>query len=208
MKLRIAFEISLIFLVLFFPGLGLSQREPGAFSPDLVRLGLYVFPGLALIGFFLLQAENRPFRPSLKAGPRDLLAALLCLAALCLIALGFQALSRLAPELPSPPLLVKPSGAFSWFVLVLFYLASGYLEEGYFRIYLEARLGRAGCGPLARLLLSSCLFALCHLYQGLPGFCNAFVSGIFLLFFYRKTRLPHGLALGHGLYNILAYVLS
>jgi hypothetical protein len=26
--------------------------------------------------------------------------------------------------------------------------------------------------------------------------------------FYRKTRSPHGLALGHGLYNILAYVVS
>jgi membrane protease YdiL (CAAX protease family) len=57
-------------------------------------------------------------------------------------------------------------------------------------------------------LISSGLFTLCHLYQGPLGLCNALAAGIFLLLFYRKTRLPLGLALGHGLYNVLAYVLG
>ncbi|MDR0388955.1 MAG: CPBP family intramembrane metalloprotease [Spirochaetaceae bacterium] len=117
-------------------------------------------------------------------------------------------LSSLAPGLPSPPGLEKPQDAFSWSVLVLFYLASAYLEETYFRIYLEAALQKAKWASPARLLLSTGLFTLCHLYQGPLGLCNALIAGIFLLLFYRKTQSPHGLALGHGLYNVLAYVLQ
>jgi membrane protease YdiL (CAAX protease family) len=203
-------EIPLVFLILFFPGLFPQGGAQGVFSARgaLIRLGLHTLPGLALIGFFLLKAENRPYRPSLKARPRDLATALLCLAFLCLIALAFKALSLVAPELPSPPGLVKPDSALSWTVLVLFYFASAYLEEAYFRVYLETALQRVKMAPLARLLISAGLFTLCHLYQGPLGLANALAAGIFLLLFYRKTRSPHGLALGHGLYNVLAYILA
>jgi membrane protease YdiL (CAAX protease family) len=201
-------EILFIFLILFSSGMVQSSpgssgeiSAPDAFlpGPALARLCLFILPGLILVGFFLLKKENRPYRPSLRIRPACPVLALICLASLSLIALGFTLLSRVVPGLPSPPVLARPSDSFSWFVLVLFYLASACLEETYFRVYLETRLSRAKLGPLARLVLSSGLFALCHRYQGDLGLCNAFVSGVFLLLFYRKTRSPCGIVLGPGL---------
>jgi hypothetical protein len=123
------------------------------------------------------------------------------------MALALRLLSRLAP-FPGPPELAKPQDPLSWCLLILFCLATGYLEEGYFRIYLEAHLAAGGFGNRARLLISCALFSLCHLYQGPLGLCNAALAGLFLLALYRKTGAPHGIALGHGCYNILAYALS
>jgi membrane protease YdiL (CAAX protease family) len=138
---------------------------------------------------------------------RDLITALFSFSGLTLIALALRLLSRLTP-LPGPPELTKPQEPLSWCLLIIFCLASGYLEEGYFRVYIEARLRAGGFGNRTRLLISCGLFTLCHLYQGPVGLCNAALAGLFLLLLYRKTGAPHGLALGHGCYNILVYVLS
>jgi membrane protease YdiL (CAAX protease family) len=124
------------------------------------------------------------------------------------MALGVRVLSFFAPFLPAPPVLVRPSGLGGWLVLGVFCLGTGYLEEGYFRVYLETRLSAGGLTPLPRLAIACGLFTLCHLYQGPVGLCNAALAGLFLLLVYRKTGTLHGLALGHGCYNILVYAFG
>jgi membrane protease YdiL (CAAX protease family) len=52
------------------------------------------------------------------------------------------------------------------------------------------------------------IFGLCHAYEGPWGFANALLAGAFLSLIYIKTASFHGVALSHGLYNILVYLYT
>jgi membrane protease YdiL (CAAX protease family) len=92
--------------------------------------------------------------------------------------------------------------------MILSNLSAGYLEETYFRFYLFKRLGEAGAGPVKAALVSSLLFALCHLYEGPLGALNAFAAGLLLFYIFARSRSLHGIAWAHGGYNIFVYILA
>jgi len=100
------------------------------------------------------------------------------------------------------PFPVEPApGLFTGVTVVLSFLASAYLEESYFRVYLTARL--PGGQTWRASLFGSFLFALCHLYEGPWGAANAFCSGLFLCRLYCRRPHLHGLACAHAAYNLL-----
>jgi membrane protease YdiL (CAAX protease family) len=183
------------------------------FSPaeELVQVFTYTIPALALI-WYLLVSSSRPALSLARPRCRDLGTVMVALPALlalgALVSLLAVPLEPLLPFPVSAPEIVGPQGPAAFLAMILSCLGVGYLEESYFRLYLSARLKAGGLAPAKALLVSSLLFALCHLYEGPLGALNAFLAGLLLFFIFTRSQSVHGLAWAHGAYNIIAYVMS
>ncbi|MDR1443634.1 MAG: CPBP family intramembrane metalloprotease, partial [Treponema sp.] len=92
--------------------------------------------------------------------------------------------------------------------LVFSCVSTGYLEEGYFRYYLEEKTGELGLGPRAFLLISVVLFSFCHVYEGPWGTMNSVLAAVILALIYIRFHSLHGIALAHGFYNLVVYLSS
>ena len=88
-------------------------------------------------------------------------------------------------------------------------IATGYLEEGFFRGYLYEQTRMLGLSKLPSVIGISLLFGLGHFYQGIPGVITTTAMGALLLTFRIccKTSV-HPLAIGHGLYNFSVFVFA
>jgi membrane protease YdiL (CAAX protease family) len=117
-------------------------------------------------------------------------------------------LGTLLPDPVAAPEIGFPRGPAAFAAMALSCLATGYLEETYFRFYLFKRLAEGGAGPAQSALVSSLLFALCHLYEGPLGALNAFAAGLLLFYIFARRRSLHGIAWAHGGYNIFVYVMA
>jgi membrane protease YdiL (CAAX protease family) len=174
-----------------------------------MRIFSYDLPSLALIWYLLLRSKN-PILPSAALYPirRDFLTVLFALPGL--IALG-ALVSLIGSFFPSPiavPAVEAPQGLAAVPVMILSCLSTGYLEESYFRIYLFTRFRENGVSPAKGMVVSSLLFALCHVYEGPMGALNAFLAGLLLFFIFTRRQTIHGLAWAHGGYNIFVYALA
>ncbi|MDR3162117.1 MAG: CPBP family intramembrane metalloprotease [Spirochaetaceae bacterium] len=199
-------ESLILFGVLFLPGIG---PGPGGVIPfsvnrELSRIFVYNIPAFALIWYLLgLTGGRRLPRPGLK----DLSAAAIALPGL--LAIGYcvsltgSFLADLVPAIQVDP----PGDALQWVLTAVSSLTTGYLEESYFRFYLLTRLTQGGIPPRRALLISTALFALCHIYEGFPGVLNALLAGLFLAGLFLKKPSLHSLAWAHGAYNMTVYLV-
>jgi membrane protease YdiL (CAAX protease family) len=199
-------ESLILFGVLFLPGIGPGPGGtlPFSVNRELSRIFVYNLPAFALIWYLLgLSGGLSLPRPCRK----DLSAAAIALPGL--LAIGF-CVSLIGPLLEglAPALRVEgPRGAFQWVLTAASSLATGYLEESYFRFYLLTRLTRRGFRPGRALFVSTALFTLCHIYEGIGGALNALLAGLFLGWVFLKKSSLHGLAWTHGAYNVTVYLL-
>jgi membrane protease YdiL (CAAX protease family) len=114
----------------------------------------------------------------------------------------------LFPAPAAAPAIGFPRGPAAFAVMILSSLSVGYLEETYFRFYLFRRLAECGAGLSEAALVSSALFALCHVYEGPLGTLNAFAAGLLLFYIFARRRSLHGIAWAHGGYNIFVYSMA
>jgi membrane protease YdiL (CAAX protease family) len=189
--------------------------DPGAgvfsFSicQELGRIAAHDLPSLALVWHLLLRGA-RPFPPF--PGPwlrrRDLVTALFTLPLLVAVGALVSLPGALLPDPVAAPGIGFPQGPAAVAVMILSSLSVGYVEESYFRFYLFRRFAEGGAGPVKAALVSSLLFALCHLYEGPLGAVNAFAAGLLLFYIFTRRRSLHGVALAHGGYNIFVYIMA
>ncbi len=229
-------EALILYLVLYAPALFTGIVPCGTLSfsveRELVRVFAYNIPSLALICYLLLKGNSFKSRdPSVlqfsktgafsPAGIARIVRGsaftfILSLAGLFAIAALTAALRALweygfgSGANSVSVVLETPTTVAGWFVLCLSCLATGYCEEGFFRLYLSDRLRDLGFYPA--MLVSSAAFAYCHVYEGFFGVLNALSAGLFLFFLFAKrggnpTAL-HGLAFAHGAYNALVYAAA
>jgi membrane protease YdiL (CAAX protease family) len=186
----------LLFLVIFF-------APAAASSPfaDITRTLLFRAPAFLLI--VRLADKPLPLIPHI----RDLICGLAGFCALAAAGLVLALLARYSGLCPAPPL-PQPETAAAWIAVFLASFSSGYLEEGYFRLYLISRLQNAGIRAREAVLVSTLLFALCHVYEGPWGTVNAAIAGFALSFLFLRYRVLHGIALAHGAYNVFAFVVA
>jgi membrane protease YdiL (CAAX protease family) len=206
-------EPLILYWVLFLPSWGFPVPDADVFAfsayRELGRLFAYTLPALALIWHLILR-DRRPFSPLSGPWPRrgDLVTALFTLPALAALGALVPLLGTLFPDPARAPEIGFPRGPAAFAVMALSSLSSAYLEETYFRFYLFKRLAEAGAGPAKAALVSSLLFALCHLYEGPLGALNAFAAGLLLFYIFARRRSLHGIAWAHGGYNIFVYVIA
>jgi membrane protease YdiL (CAAX protease family) len=213
--MNLLIEPLIIFLVLFFPGLyysliNLSWANVQIISFDvnqeMLRIITHNIPALCLIWYFLLKEPIRSELGDVNLQKKDIFQIVKVILGLLLI--GFISSSLINLIFPEEFRGFHVSGILSWIIIILSCITSGYVEESYFRVYLLKRLGMSGI-PQNTAILSSCvLFAVCHLYQGPVGLLSSFLAGLFLSKIYLKNKSIHGIALGHGIYNLISYTLA
>jgi membrane protease YdiL (CAAX protease family) len=166
-------------------------------------------PALALIWYLILRSA-RPYSPLSGPRPRrrDLVTALFTLPLLVALGALISLLGTLFPDPVAAPEIGFPQGPAAVAAMILSSLSTGYLEESYFRFYLSRRLAENGAGTAKAALVSSALFALCHVYEGPLGAVNAFAAGLLLFYIFIRRRSLHGIAWAHGGYNIFVYIMA
>lgn len=219
----------ILYFVLFFPGVyasGFSGEidlvEAITFSipAELGRTLTYTLPSLALLWYLILRinsAEKKSFSSlgltSLRK--QDFLSFAAGFAGLVLVGLGISFLVSLLPQmenLPPPPKIEAPDTVWGWIVIAFSCLGTGYLEETYFRYYLftagpTAAPEKLNVDAAARIVLSTGLFSICHIYEGPWGILNAALAGILLSALFVRFKSFHGIAWAHGAYNIFVYCI-
>jgi hypothetical protein len=200
-------EPLLLYCVLFLPGALRREvpAEPAVFSVnrELIRIAAYNLPALGLLWYLW-----RRTRPSPAPALGDLFAFLWAFPALILTSFCVSAAAAFFPGLPQGFRVQGPSGIPALAVMFFSCLSTGYLEEGYFRYYLGKKFEELGLGPWTFTAVSTALFALCHLYEGPWGTMNSLLAALILALIYTRFRSLHGLALAHGLYNVVVYLVS
>ncbi|MDR0497344.1 MAG: CPBP family intramembrane metalloprotease [Treponema sp.] len=207
-------ETLTLFILLFLTAGGAANLKPGGYgglliSSEFARIFLYNTPAAALI-LRLLQKEKSLKEWGLgKPIKKDLF--ILFLALPCLLLIGFAAVSASLFFTGGTSVknnLLSPDSALLWIVLGFSCISTGYLEEIFFRFYLLSKRKELNMSDPLALIFSTALFSVCHIYEGPWGFINSIISGFLLSFIFLRYKSLHGIALAHGIYNFLAYVIS
>ena len=213
-------EPLILYFVLFFPGVYASpvsgalagmETIPFSILRELGRTLTYTIPSLALLWYLITDKKGFSALEEEKPHKRDLLPFGIGLPGLIIIGLFISLLVSLFSQVLSitpPPLVEAPVNVPGWIVMVLSCLATGYLEESYFRYYLLAKLENFALRPAVSISLSTALFSLCHLYEGPWGILNALLAGLLLSVLFIRYRSLHGIALAHGVYNVFVYIMG
>jgi membrane protease YdiL (CAAX protease family) len=176
---------------------------------ELSRILVYNLPALALIWHLLLRGEAKNKERIPPVSYRDLWSVLAALPALLLTALSVSLAASLFDAIPGGAALQSPPPRVSaWILTILSCLSTGYLEESFFRYYLYKKLTLFGLDAPRFILVSAVLFSLCHIYEGPWGTMNACFAGLLLALIFARFRALHGIALAHGLYNLLVYIAA
>lgn len=224
-------EPLLVFLVFYLPGY-LSQSTPisgrifNSLSFNLTYL-VEVLPRIALLFYLIvLRTQFTGSRDSERFTLRDYGVVPLRLADLGWMLLAFGAIeivilpasivgsavgdafgvargSIFAPgvhwRLTNPAMLP---------VVFVTTMTVGYSEELFFRSYLLTRLRELGIGVTAAVAVSTVLFALGHIYEGLPGLIGTAAIGVILSALFLWKRNLHIIAIAHGLYNFVTLLAT
>ena len=94
------------------------------------------------------------------------------------------------------------------FLLSLMCLVTGYREELFFRSYFFVEVVALGQKEYVAIAVSTLLFSIGHLYEGIASFLGTAAAGIFLGWCFVKTRNIHVLAISHAMYNFGIIVLT
>ena len=201
-------EPLILYAVLFFRISAGPSGESVEFSAaaELVRIFLYNIPSLALIWYLLLKVKSLK-EWDIMPGKRDLMPIALALPALILIGLTISLVSHV-DGIPSGSRFLPPQTAVTWVILIISCVSTAYLEESFFRFYLLSKRDAMGLGPHRAILISTMVFASCHIYEGPWGFLNAALSGIVLAYIFLRFRSLHGIAVSHAMYNIAVYAMG
>jgi membrane protease YdiL (CAAX protease family) len=208
-------EPLIIFLVLYFPGLyssliNLSWNINPILSfnahQELFRIIAHNIPALCLIWYFLRKEPLRSVLGEIKLRKKDFFEAVKVAAGLIVTAAMVSLIIYFISQTEGEG--IQIAGMIPWLIIAISCISTGYMEESYFRVYLLNHLSLSGI-PQNKAMIASCvLFAFCHIYQGPIGLLSSLFAGLFLSFMYIKRRSIHGIALGHGLYNIISYVIA
>lgn len=212
-------EPFLLFSVLFLPGFisqGVQEIAPDMFESLFFNI-FYIItavPQLLLILYIISIKPERSLadfdigKISKIDVPRSLLALIGIY--LCIIPIGLITM-LLEPEIDNQ--LVYGSGwSFSDYrllpIVFISCMATGYLEEIFFRAYLFKSLQKTGAGLIPSAIAVNVLFGSGHIYEGYYAFAATAAIGFFLTWLFVKTKSIHTISIGHGLYNFSVLLIA
>ncbi|MCL2184294.1 MAG: CPBP family intramembrane metalloprotease [Treponema sp.] len=204
-------EALILYILLFFSGIRgavITTQQSGSFSiySEIIRISLFFIPSIALIWYLITRKWKLEYW-IIRFGKKDLIGFIITLPLLLITGISVSLIASLtnAENLITLP---SPSGTAGWIILCISCLFAAYMEESFFRFYLISKREDLNLNAPAALALSSALFALCHIYEGPWGFLNAVFAGLILGFMFLRFNSFHGIAIAHGTYNIIAFILS
>ena len=207
------FEPLLLYLVLFFPGLGgtnaVNELIPFSSIRELNRIISYTLPGLALLWYLILKKNSLSLsKETLKPKLEDAYSFFWAFPGLILIGLGISLLIAQISPFSAPPKVQAPENILGWMAMISSCIGTGYLEESFFRFYLLQKLGEWVSSKTPRIIFSVLLFAFCHVYEGPWGILNAALAGLLLSILFERYKSLHGIAMAHSFYNAFVYAMG
>jgi len=221
---RILIEMLLFFLVFFLPGY-LTQAGFGtggaAMTTAMLQVLLTGIPQVLLMVYVvspraLTGGSEDPSDTSrwglIRMEPRDAIRVALLVVACFAVFAPIAGLTTLLPRSWGGSL----SRGYRWSLssaaqiplALAFGIATGYREEFFFRSYLLQRFQELGLPSGVAVAISTVLFCLGHLYEGILALVLAAVLGVLFSVVYLRRRSLHVIALGHGLYNATVLCLG
>lgn len=210
-------EPIILFMVFFLPGfISQTQVVDGSVFNSVWFNFIYIITVIPQILLILYLIEKKPkdripLYGISKIKKIDLLYSLLYFAGIMIIIIGTGIISAIITDFGYSSYTELPLWKFDNKRLIplifLTCIATGYSEELFFRSYLLTEFHLPG-KEIYAVTGSSLLFALGHIYQGLPGFLGTFAIGIFLASIFVRKRRLHTIAIAHGLYNFTVLMIS
>ena len=210
-------EPIILFMVFFLPGfISQTQVVDGSVFNSAWFNFIYiitVIPQILLILYLIGKKpkDKIPLYGVTKIKKIDLVYSLLYFAGIMIIIIGTGIISTIITDFGYSSYTELPLWKFDNKELIplifLTCMATGYSEELFFRSYLLTEFHLPG-KEIYAVTGSSLLFALGHIYQGLPGFLGTFAIGIFLASIFIRKRRLHTIAIAHGLYNFTVLMIS
>ena len=210
-------EVALLFAVLFLPGM---IAQTGEIAPEAFESVMYHIQVLAIsipqvllvvvLGDLRRPGSSRAYgfrNPERRDITATIIGLLASWAAVWLISvvLGMLGIDGEAMEPGVEWTFGRPDLIPLAFLSTL---AIGYREEIFFRAFITDRAEEAGADPRVALAAAAFVFALGHLYQGVLGFIVSLTIGLVLAAVYFRTRSLHGIAVAHGLYNLVVLLAA
>lgn len=210
-------EPIILFMVFFLPGfISQTQVVDGSIFNSAWFNLIYIITVIPQILLILYLIEKKPAAEIPLYGidriqTRDLIYSLLYFAGIMIIIIGTGIISTIITDFGYDTYMELPLWQFDNKGLIplifLTCMATGYSEELFFRSYLLTEFRLQG-KEIYAVIGTSLLFALGHIYQGLPGFLGTFAIGFFLASIFVRKRRLHTIAIAHGLYNFTVLIIS
>ncbi|MCL2722184.1 MAG: CPBP family intramembrane metalloprotease [Treponema sp.] len=206
-------ETVILYILLFFSSTAVlftaAASAAAEFSvlQELQKIILFTIPALALIWYLVNKAQMIEIW-IIRPGKKDLKSALLTFPFLLLTGSVVSMASLLFEGSPGQLFYYSPSTGLDWIVICISCILSAYLEESFFRFYILTKREKLNLTAPSALILSTLMFAFCHIGAGPWGFLNAAISGAFFGFMFLRYNSLHGIAIAHALYNITAVFLN
>jgi len=206
-------EIFTLYIILFFSGLAGSfsggTAEPAAFSVTalIAKTFLYTIPSIALIWHLMIKSWKVEYW-ILRPGRKDLFSGIITLPCLLITGFSITLISVYVGTASVQTAFPAPSSITEWIILCFSLMCAAYLEESFFRFYLLSGRQEMNLNAPSALAFSVLLFSVCHIYEGPWGFLNSVISAVILGFIFLRYQSLHGIAVAHGFYNIIIYVLN
>ncbi len=212
------FEPFLLFFAFFFPGY-LAQGadiDQALFNDTLFNVSFIITcSSQALLLYYLVTKKTERDLGSYGFKPLDpgtVLKSILVTAGIFVCMVPFILIAHFgnpgAAAALENPVQWRITGFQILPLILLTCITTGYREEIFFRSYLICTTEHYGFPTVITVLISSGLFSLGHVYQGLLGFLGTFTIGVFLSIIFIRKRNLHMVALGHGFYNFITLALS
>ncbi len=210
-------EPIILFMVFFLPGfISQTQVVDGSIFNSAWFNLIYIITVIPQILLILYLIEKKPAAKIPLYGidkikKIDLIYGLLYFAGIMIIIIGIGIISTIITDFGYGTYTELPLWQFDNKGLIplifLTCMVTGYSEELFFRSYLLTEFRLPG-KEIYAVTGTSLLFALGHIYQGLPGFLGTFAIGIFLASIFVRKRRLHTIAIAHGLYNFTVLIIS
>ena len=210
-------EPIILFMVFFLPGfIGQSQVIDGSIFNSAWFNMMYIITVIPQILLILYLIEKKPASQMPLYGlgrikMTDLIYSLLYFAGIMALILAIGFILSIIADSGGHAGIELPVWQFNnWKLVPLIFITcitTGYSEELFFRSYLLTEFHIPG-KELYVITGASLIFALGHIYQGLPGFLGTFAIGMFLAYVFVRKRRLHTIAIAHGLYNFTVLIIS
>ncbi len=212
-------EILLLFFVLFLPGMLVAGEAVDIRLFDQagfhLNYAIITIPQILLVLYIIrIQPHLWPPEFGLRLPrARDLLHAAVIVIMLY-VTFGVLLLGASVLELAGFDLTPPAGGGFRLTraamlpLVAITSLLTGYREELFFRAYMLPRLRQAGVKFPTAVAVSTALFAIGHLYQGVLGVVFAAMIGVVMAIAFRLRPSVHPIGLAHAAYNLLTLVFT
>ncbi len=210
-------EPIILFMVFFLPGfISQTQVVDGSVFNSAWFNMIYmitVIPQILLILYLIGKkpASQRSLYGLDRIKMKDLISGIIYFTGIMAIILIIGIILTFITKLDHNTIKEMPGWQFNnWKLIPLIFitcLTTGYSEELFFRSYLLTEFRMPG-KEIYIITGTSLIFALGHIYQGLPGFLGTFAIGIFLASIFVRKRKLNTIAIAHGLYNFTVLIIS